>query len=1052
MKRKTLFLGAVFCFFSLALQAQWATSYTNSSGTRNYCDAKFISNTVGYVLAQEGEVLKTTDGGVTWTTKTPLPGTVAAGIAAGSAKTMTSFDFISESTGFVVGQSGLIYKTTDGAQTWSSAIAIGIGSTTPSGTITRYLNNIRFYDSNTGYIMGNAGTVIKTTDGGTTWTRIINEATNGYNFASLIDANTLRIAPSFWAMYKLSSLTLSNATNITTNSSYYGSFFFDANNGYVVGYRGSSTYADILKTTDGGTTWTQTINTGANNTTTGTTLRSVTFTDTNNGIAVGLLGSVYETSNAGTSWTKNNNALFNVAFYNVTKLANGHKFIVGTNKILRYSIPVILDAATANAFTTTYGTASGSQTFSVSGLYLTANLVATVPGGFEVSSDGTTYGSTATFTPSSGSASGTLSIRLKADAAVSGTYNSQNIVLSSTGATSVNIVTAASGNSVSAKALTITANNQTVAYGTLVATVTGSGTYSPTGFVNGQDASVISGSATFSTNYTNSTAAGTSGITITPVVTGLTATNYSFTPAEGSITITPADVTVSNSNVSVSDLILSPVSNITVNTNGSLVIDQSKQIASVTVNAGAKLSVSDGQTLTLTNLTLKSDVNATSTYVPTGINKTGTITVTGTTAVEQYLATTRNWYVSSPVSNSVAPANYTYYSRYEPGGTATGWTPVSVGAGLVAGKGYIALPTTAGAPITFTTQSGGTLNNGTVTIPLTYSPTVNSGKGYNLIGNPYPSHLSWTFEFTQANSSKIESTIWYRTNSGGSNASGWSFITFNPVTAETVPSTVNGGIIPPMQAFWVLAKNVANNSIQFTNAMRSHQTGNLLKAPAAKNADRKKIRLQLSNGTTTDEALIVFDANASNDYDSYDSPKMMNNAPDIADIYTVSYTKRLVINGLNAVTNNMILPLGYNAGVEGNLTLKVNELSNFDGNTRVYLVDGSTETELAKGTEYTFNTAKITGNESRFSLLFRAPNASTGIENTEKGITQVFVNANNQITIIAPEKASYSVYNAVGQMIENGILNAKRETINAKLNAGVYVVNVNNQLTKVIIK
>jgi len=112
----------------------------------------------------------------------------------------------------------------------------------------------------------------------------------------------------------------------------------------------------------------------------------------------------------------------------------------------------ITGAATASAFTTTYGTASTAQTFSVSGANLIANLTATAPAGFEVSSDGTTYGATATFTQSGGTASGSLRIRLAATATVSGSYNSQNVVLSSTGASSVNITTASSGNSVTANA------------------------------------------------------------------------------------------------------------------------------------------------------------------------------------------------------------------------------------------------------------------------------------------------------------------------------------------------------------------------------------------------------------------------------------------------------------------------------------------------------------------------------------------------------------------------------------------------------------------------
>ena len=71
----------------------------------------------------------------------------------------------------------------------------------------------------------------------------------------------------------------------------------------------------------------------------------------------------------------------------------------------------------------------------------------------------------------------------------------------------------------------------------------------------------------------------------------------------------------------------------------------------------------------------------------------------------------------------------------------------------------------------------------------------------------------------------------------------------------------------------------------------------------------------------------------------------------------------------------------------------------------------------------------------------------------KKNNIQVFVNAANQITIIAPEKSNYAIYNALGQLIENGVINTERETRNTKQKAaGVYVVKVNNQSTRVIIK
>jgi hypothetical protein len=97
--------------------------------------------------------------------------------------------------------------------------------------------------------------------------------------------------------------------------------------------------------------------------------------------------------------------------------------------------------------------------------------------------------------------------------------------------------------------LTITADPQTVPYGTAVNTVTAAGSYTPTGFVNAENAAVISGSATYTTTYTDITAPGTAAVTITPVVSGLSATNYDFTVVAGAITISaaPTSVTVTGS-------------------------------------------------------------------------------------------------------------------------------------------------------------------------------------------------------------------------------------------------------------------------------------------------------------------------------------------------------------------------------------------------------------------------------------------------------------------------------------------------------------------------
>ena len=206
----------------------------------------------------------------------------------------------------------------------------------------------------------------------------------------------------------------------------------------------------------------------------------------------------------------------------------------------------ITGSATTSAFTTTYGTTSTQQSFSISGSNLTASITATAPTGFEVSNDGITFGNTATFPQSSGSASGTLRIRLKANASATGTYNSNNIVLSSTGATSVNITTPSSGNSVSTKTLTITGISFIDKVYDATTTVTISGTPSYVGLVNSESFSV-SGSVTWAFSSANV------GSSISITRTGsysAPSTNYTVTQPTGfTANITKANQTITFNNL-----------------------------------------------------------------------------------------------------------------------------------------------------------------------------------------------------------------------------------------------------------------------------------------------------------------------------------------------------------------------------------------------------------------------------------------------------------------------------------------------------------------------
>jgi|GEM_PF-735790 len=104
--------------------------------------------------------------------------------------------------------------------------------------------------------------------------------------------------------------------------------------------------------------------------------------------------------------------------------------------------PAIATSGALSALGTTEGTASSSTNFTVSGVYMTAGILVTPPPGYEVSLDNSTFTNTVTVGTTGTIASTTVYVRLASTTAV-GTY-SGNVLLTSTGATDVNIATISS--------------------------------------------------------------------------------------------------------------------------------------------------------------------------------------------------------------------------------------------------------------------------------------------------------------------------------------------------------------------------------------------------------------------------------------------------------------------------------------------------------------------------------------------------------------------------------------------------------------------------------
>ncbi len=299
--------------------------------------------------------------------------------------------------------------------------------------------------------------------------------------------------------------------------------------------------------------------------------------------------------------------------------------------------PTITGASTTAAFSTTYGSASTAQGFSISGSNLTANIVATAPTGFQVSRDSSTYQDTVNYTPTSGSVTGRLHIRLKATAAVSGSYNSNTIALTSTGASTVNITTAASGNAVTTAAITITANNANKTFGsTQSSPVTGSTAYTITSGTLKNSETIGSVTLTYGAGATATTNAAGSTSTITPsAATGgtFTAGNYSINYAAGTLTVTAAPLTVTASNQSKNYGATAPTSG-TLNTNYTVSGLQNSDAASGVTLGYSGSPAGNTASAAVGNYTITPSVLTLSTGNTANYNisyNTGTLTVNATT-------------------------------------------------------------------------------------------------------------------------------------------------------------------------------------------------------------------------------------------------------------------------------------------------------------------------------------------------------------------------------------------------------------------------------------
>lgn len=137
--------------------ATFTRLYFNSLGCKEpLAGIAFLNPDTGYLVLEDGTVVGSTDGGETWSPKTAVPGTRAAG---GGAKP-TALAFLTPAIGFAATTQGRMYRTADGGGSW-----IQVANTAVD------INDVTFVSPAAGFAVGASGLFLVTDDGGLTWSQ-----------------------------------------------------------------------------------------------------------------------------------------------------------------------------------------------------------------------------------------------------------------------------------------------------------------------------------------------------------------------------------------------------------------------------------------------------------------------------------------------------------------------------------------------------------------------------------------------------------------------------------------------------------------------------------------------------------------------------------------------------------------------------------------------------------------------------------------------------------------------------------------------------------------
>ncbi|GGG53377.1 hypothetical protein GCM10007332_13820 [Epilithonimonas arachidiradicis] len=373
------------------------------------------------------------------------------------------------------------------------------------------------------------------------------------------------------------------------------------------------------------------------------------------------------------------------------------------------------------------------------------------------------------------------------------------------------------------------------------------------------------------------------------------------------------------------------------------------------------------------------------------------------------------------------------------------------------GKGYAiraenSLPDGYGKTYSFT----GVPNNGNLQFS-SLQKSAGADKGYNLVGNPYPSNISFDLLYS-LNSSKIYNTAWFWTNIDytatqmGSGYTGNNYAVFNgsggvpPAYdwADYDPENPSGitpnGNIKVGQAFIVQAKTAG--ALDFNNGIRITDNGTFYQKGVTKNRFWLTMR---SPKNMVNTILIGYIPGASNNYETDFDGELFVVGSD--SFYSVLGAKKLAIQGKeDNFSNEDVVTLGNVFSADGSYIISLQTPEGiFDGSQTIYLKDKllNKYINLSTDTNYTFTALKGT-DTSRFEIVYKE-NAVLGTGINSKSDFVVYKDANYQVVKSSNKLGKVEMFDASGKLIKVFNTNSNDIRIDtSSLLYGVYILKIEN--------